>query len=125
MIKSRQLAKALYKLAEEKTPALENKFFDFLEKGKLKAQLPSILYHLEKITETEREKKGIVIEVAHEIKPKLAQEVKKYLEANRLPETVKIKKELIAGFRAKWQGRIYDASFQTGLKKLAETIGSF
>ena len=133
MIKSKQLAKALYELGEEtrlhqgyggamKEHDLDAKFFDFIEKKNLKAQLPSILYHLEKIAELDREKKGIQIETAHEIKNDTAHHIKKFLKADHLPEVVKIKKELIAGFRAKWNGMIYDASLQTGLKKLKEEI---
>jgi F0F1-type ATP synthase delta subunit len=35
---------------------------------------------------------------------------------------LKINKNLIAGFTAKWQGKFYDMSFNTGLKKLEENI---
>jgi len=133
MIKSRQLAKAIYELSEEKAENLDAKVFDFIERCNLKAQLPSDLFHLEKIFELEREKSGIVIETAHEVKPSTVQEIKKFL-MNNLParphggsgaggpEVLKVKKELLAGFRAKWQGVIYDASLETGLKKLKEEI---
>lgn len=122
MIKSKQLAKALFELSEEKTKDLEKKFFDFIEKRNLKAQLPSVLYHLEKIIELDREKKGIQIETAHEIKQDTIKHIKTFLKAEDLPEVIKIKKELIGGFRAKWKGTIYDSSILTGLKKLQETI---
>jgi len=122
MIKSKQLAKALYELGEEKIENLDAKFFDFIEKRKLQAQLPSVLYHLEKIAELDREKKGIQIEVAHEIKNETIKHIKTFLKADHLPEVIKNKKELIGGFRAKWNGMIYDSSIKTGLKKLEETI---
>jgi len=134
MIKSKQLARALYELSKEKdAQGLENKFFDFIQKRNLQAQLPSILYHLEKINELDREKHGIQIEVAHEIKHETVQKIKLFLTENLParnathnvaggPEIVKVKKELIAGFRAKWHGVVYDASLQTGLKKLTEQI---
>jgi len=122
MIKSKQLAKALFELSEENTKDLEKKFFDFIEKRNLKAQLPSVLYHLEKIIELDKEKKGIQIEIAHEIKNDTVKNIKSFLKAEDLPEVIKIKKELIAGFRAKWKGTIYDASIMMGLKKLQETI---
>lgn len=122
MIKSKQLARALYELEEEKVRGLDAKFFDFIEKNKLQAQIPSILYHLEKIMEADREKKGIIIETAHEIKEHTAHNIKTFLEAEKLPEVPRIKKELIGGFRAKWGGMIYDASIMTGLKKLKEEI---
>lgn len=131
MIKSKQLAQAIFELslgrsqtgeAKEKMPDLEVKLFDFIQKRNLQAQLPSILYHLKKIEELDREKHGIQIEVAHEIKPHTALEIKKFLKAEGLPEIIKVKKELIAGFRAKWNGVIYDRSIETGLKKLKEQI---
>jgi len=122
MIKSKQLAQALFELSEEKVEKLDAKFFDFIEKRKLQAQLPSILYHLEKIAELDREKKGIQIEVAHAVKEDTLKQIKTFLKAGKLPEVVKTKKELIGGFRAKWGGNIYDASIMTGLKKLKEQI---
>ncbi len=103
-------------------PQLADKFFEFMEKRNLKAQMPSVLYHLEKIVEAEQEKKGIVIETAHEIKHETANHIRKFLNADHLPETMKVKKELIGGFRAKWGGQVYDASILTGLKKLEEAI---
>ncbi len=122
MIKSRQLARALFELSESKTEHLDAKFFDFMEKRNLQAQMPSVLYHLEKITELDREKRGIQIETAHEIKPHTAHNIKKFLQVEDLHEVLKIKKELIGGFRAKYNGVIYDASIATGLKKLKESI---
>ena len=122
MIKSKQLAQALFELSNEKVENLDAKFFDFIEKRKLQAQLPSVLYHLEKIAELDREKKGIQIEVAHEIKNETIKHIKTFLKADHLPEVIKNKKELIGGFRAKWNGMIYDSSIKTGLKKLEETI---
>ncbi|HEY4494056.1 MAG TPA: F0F1 ATP synthase subunit delta [Candidatus Paceibacterota bacterium] len=122
MIKSKQLARALFELAEDKTAGLENKFLDFVKSRNLASQMPSVLYHLEKIMEREQEKKGIEIEVAHEIKPAIAHHIKTFLNADNLPETVKIKKELVGGFRAKWGGVIYDASILSGLQKLQKAI---
>jgi F0F1-type ATP synthase delta subunit len=122
MIKSKQLAKALFELSEEKVKDLDKKFFDFIKNRNLQAQLPSVLYHLEKIIEFDKEKKGIQIETAHEIKNDTVKQIKSFLKAEDLPEVIKIEKELIAGFRAKWKGMIYDASIITSLKKLEEVI---
>lgn len=122
MIKSRQLAKALYELSEDKTQNIEEKFLKFTEQRNLKAQLPQVLYHLEKIAEREKEKRGIVIEVAHSIKSDTIMNIKKHLKVENLSEVVRIKPELIGGFRAKYAGNIYDSSIETGLKKLEEII---
>lgn len=122
MIKSRQIAKALFELEASKTPQLAEKFAEFMKKTKLTAQIPAVLYHLEKINEIEKEKKGINIEVAHEIKPHTINEIKKFLKAEHTAETVKINKNIIAGFTAKFQGKFYDISIASGLKKLEESI---
>ena len=122
MINSKQLAKSLYEMSKENIPNLDAKFFDFIEKRNLKAQLPSILYHLEKIEKLDKEKNSVEIEVAHEIKDDTLRHVKSFLKVENMPEIVKNKKELIGGFRAKWNGVIYDASISTSLKKLKETI---
>ena len=122
MIKSKQLAKALYELSEANVEHLDKKFMDFIERQNLQAQLPSVLYHLEKIVETENEKKGIQIETAHEVHHTTVKHIKEFLKAENLKENLKIKKDLIGGFRAKWGGNIYDASISTGLKKLEEAI---
>jgi len=122
MIKSKQLAQALFQLSEEKVGNLDAKFFDFIQKKNLLAQLPSVLYHLEKIIELDKEKKGIQIETAHEISHETTKHIKTFLKAEDLSEVIKIKKELIGGFRAKWDGKIYDASIKNGLKKLEEVI---
>lgn len=128
MIKSKQLARALYELSEEHAEHLDVKFFDFIKKRKLEAQLPSVLYHLEKIAEADLEKKGIQIEVAHLISQDTIHKIKHFLskgtgvDFTKKREVVKIKKELVGGFRAKYDGVIYDSSITTGLKKLEELI---
>lgn len=122
MIKSKQLAKALYDLSLEKVENLDVKFFDFIERKNLKAQLPSVLYHFKKIAKLDNEKKSIQIEVAHDLKSDTVKQIKSFLKVDHLPEVIKNKKELIGGFRAKWGGVIYDASISTSLKKLKETI---
>ncbi len=130
MIKSRQIAKALYDLNEEErfTPpspggaSLAEKFLDFMKNTKLSAQIPAVLYHLEKIEKEAKEKKGVSIESAHELKGDTVKEIKNYLKAGEVDQTLKINKNLVAGFTAKWQGKFYDMSFATGLKKLEENI---
>lgn len=122
MIKSKLLAKALYELSESNIHDLDNRFFNFIKKQNLKAQLPGILCHLEKIIEIENEKKGICIETAHEIRKSTIHDIKNFLKVGHLKDNIKIKKELIGGFRAKWQGNLYDASVLTNLKKLEKLI---
>lgn len=122
MIKSKQLARALFELGEENTKDLEKKFFEFIDDKNLNAQIPSVLYHLEKIVSLDKTKKEIQIEVAHEIKEDTIKNIKQSLKAENLKENVVIKKELIGGFRAKYDGMIYDSSIMTGIKKLKEQI---
>ena len=130
MIKSKQLAQALYELGEENVQNLDAKFFDFIEKRNLKAEMPSVLYHLERIAKLDLEKKGIQIETAHAISKDTVEKIKSYIDKNistgqkvlEKMEVLKVKKELVGGFRAKYNGIIYDASIMTGLKKLENKI---
>ena len=122
MIKSRQIAKALFELETSKMANLPEKFVEFMKRTNMTAQIPTVLYHLEKINETEKEKKGITIESAHELKVHTVKEIKNYLKTGEAEETLKINKSLLAGFTAKWQGKFYDMSIASGLKKLEESI---
>src|SRR5690606_19611116 len=96
-------------------------------KQKLLSQVPAILFHLEKIAEQENESKSIIIETAHNINQDTVQKIKQFMslrvgDNKDLPEILKVKKELVAGFRAKQGGNIYDSSIMTGLQKLEEAI---
>lgn len=122
MIKSKQLAKALFELSKESIDDLDKKFFDFIKKRNLDSQIPSIFYHLEKINEREKEKVSIIIEAPHDLSQKTIENVKDFLQASNLPEVFKKNKDLIGGFRAKWRGNLYDASVSNSLKKLKEVI---
>jgi F0F1-type ATP synthase delta subunit len=131
MIKSKQLAQALFELSQQKVDNLDAKFFDFLEKRNLKAQMPAVLYHLERIVKLDLEKNGIQIETAHAVSRETVDKIKSYLgkkvaeggvDLSKKQEVLKIKKELVGGFRAKYDGIIYDSSITTGLKKLEELI---
>lgn len=122
MIKSKHLARAFFKLHEENNKDANVKFFDFIKKNNLTHQLPSILYHLEKIYEIESEKNFLKIETAHNIKTETILDIKKYLQINDLKDVVVIKEDLIAGFRAKWKGFMYDSSIENSIKKLQKEI---
>lgn len=122
MIKSKQLARAIFELSSSSTKDLSEKVTDFINKRNLKAQIPSVIYHLDKIIENSKEKHGIQIDIANEIKTETVNDIKTFLNAKDLKETVIIKRELIGGFRAKYRGVIYDASIATGLKRLKENI---
>lgn len=122
MIKSKQLAKVLHELTKDDTVDVSEKFFAFMKAKKLEAQMPSVLYHFEKIIEQEKEKKGIQIEVPHEVSAQTIKDIKEFLQIENLEETIKINKNLLAGFRARYQGKMYDSSLKTGLDKLKEKI---
>jgi len=132
MIKSKQLAQALYELSIKNIDNLDSKFFDFIEKRNLKAQMPSVLYHLERINKLNTEKNGMQIETAHPISKEILGEIKSFASKNisndknisEIVEMSKIQKDLIGGFRVKYNGVIYDASIMTSIKKLEERISS-
>ena len=132
MIKSKRLAQALYELSIKNIDNLDSKFFDFIEKRNLKAQMPSVLYHLERINKLNTEKNGMQIETAHPISKEILGEIKSFASKNisndknisEIVEMSKIQKDLIGGFRVKYNGVIYDASIMTSIKKLEERISS-
>lgn len=122
MIKSKLLAKALFELVEEKAPDIEEKFFSFMKKNRLESQIPSVLYRLDKIIEQDREKRGVQIEVPHDLTDNTKKEIKKFLKAEHLDDYVKLRKDLIAGFRAKWDGKMYDSSLESALRRLEKSL---
>jgi F0F1-type ATP synthase delta subunit len=122
MIKSKELARVLYELAREDTPDLWEKFSGFIKAKNLASQMPSVLYHFEKIVEAESEKRGVKIEVPHEVSGSTIQDIKEFLKAENLEETIEINKSLLAGFRARKAGVLHDFSFATALGKLKEQI---
>ena len=122
MIKSKDLAKSFFQLAKEDTPDLVENFLKFAKENKLEAQLPSVLYRVEKLAEQDRETNGIQIETAHAVSKGTIDKIKSFLKAEDLKDYHKINKDILAGFRAKWGGKAYDASFHTSLKKLEHAI---
>ncbi len=121
MIKSKHLALVLHEIIEKNDSSLEEKFFNFIKLQKLESQLPNILYRLEKILKKEDEKNKIQIEAPHDVSPETLENIKDFLKVKK-ENTFKINKELIAGFRARWEGQIYDASFKTSLEKFKNSI---
>lgn len=121
MIKSKHLASVLHEIIKENNSSLEEKFFNFIKNKKLESQLPNVLYRLEKILKKEEEKNKIQIEAPHEISTQTLEEIKNFLKVKK-ENTFKINKDLIAGFRARWEGQMYDASFKTSLEKFKNSI---
>jgi F0F1-type ATP synthase delta subunit len=122
MIKSKHLAVVLHEIINKNDSSLEEKFFNFIKIQKLESQLPNVLYRLEKILKKEDEKNKIQIEAPHDISSQTIKEVKTFLKVEQKENTFKINKDLIAGFRARWDGVVYDASFKTGLEKFKNSI---
>lgn len=121
-IRSKHLAKALFDLSLSSEKNLEDKFLAFVKEKNLNAQLPAVLYRVEKLIEKESEKNGIKIEFAHTVSNDTVSNIKKFLEAEKLKEYIKLNKNILAGFRASFGGVVYDASFSSKLKKLQDSI---
>ena len=67
-------------------------------------------------------KSKIKIETAHEIKAETVKKIKSFLRADELDHMVSVNKDLIAGFRTKWIGFMYESSVVTSLQKLEKKI---
>lgn len=122
IINSKHLAKVLFDIHKSGDRQMEEKFFNFVREKKIESQMRSVLHRVEKMIEEDKEKTGIKIEVPHDISQKTVEDIKNFLDAKNLVPHVKLNKSLIAGFRAKWNGGAYDASFASSLKKIEEVI---
>jgi F0F1-type ATP synthase delta subunit len=117
MIKSK-----IFDIYKEKGTLTEEQFFLFIKEKKLEAQLPSILNKLEYLLKNLDEKNKIQIEAPHALSEATVKDIKNFLQVPEMEEKVSLNKELIAGFRARYNGIIYDASFKTGLENLKKSI---
>ena len=89
-----------------------------LEKYKLLSLLPSIVQILKKIEQGNKAKDTIVIETPFPLDAKALESVQKITGTSSSPHEEVINKNLLAGFKAKWRGRLYDASAERMIKQL-------
>ena len=91
----------------------------FLEKRKLLTLLPQILRELQLLEQKERERTMLIIETPFTLSQDATQKVKELVGANKEVETkIVLKKNLLSGFKALYDGQSYDASARRIISQL-------
>lgn len=104
------------KIVEKNIPA--KAVVEVLGVYKLLSLLPSIKKDLEKISKNKDEHGKIHIESPFPLTEDALARIRR-IAGNDLAETsVTINQELLAGFKARWKGRLYDGSAQRIIKQL-------
>lgn len=92
--------------------------FATLTKYDLIALLPSIKKDIEKLSKEEGKREAIAIESPFPLDEKALARIKRIV-GNDLAETeVTINKDLLAGFKARYKGKLYDGSAERIIKQL-------
>ncbi len=120
-VTSKQLASALIRSLEEGTnpKTLLKNFEGFLEKNNLQTLLPNIVKNLEREVIVLDKKNTALIKVSHEVKDATVKLIEKFIDkAKSDPVKVEIDESLIGGFKAYYQGQVFDGSVKNYLKEL-------
>lgn len=89
-----------------------------LRKYKLLSILPSVLRTIKQIYSTENTLGSIVIESPFAIDKSAVESVQKIIGDTTAPHTVTINKKILAGFKARYKGKLYDGSAERIIKQL-------
>lgn len=113
MTLSRKIAEVLMKKNVPVDAVVET-----LRSYKLLSLLPSIKKNLEKFSRTQNEESRIHVESPYPLSGEALAHIKR-VAGNDLADTdVTINQELLAGFKARWKGKLYDGSAQRIIRQL-------
>lgn len=127
MITSSQLTKALRLLSEEEKDQAKvlDKFFAFLKHYSLEGLLPGVLAELTRQREEEKKLSSLEITTSHPLSEKSEEHIKKIIDAPAKVLVQKgIKKELLGGFKARYQGFEYQGSLSSQVDILERQLAS-
>lgn len=127
MIRSQELAQALFLILKEteskKIDLVFKRFVDFVEKNNLISQLPTIIRYLESYNEKEKDNDTLFIESPFDVSDVILNDIKDFVGVKRSTLIQRIiTPELIGGFRARYQGVIFDASIAYNLQVLKSRL---
>lgn len=112
-ITSKRLAKAL--ISSLKTDAFE----EFVERNHLGALMPNVVKNLERMSAEIKSENTALILVSHEISEPYVKLIEKLIEKEKShPVKIEIDESLIGGFKAYYQGQVFDGSVKNYLKEL-------
>lgn len=125
-ISSKQFTEAYLQSCESKTPAeieqITRQFLKTVKMARAWKMLPSIITNIQKISD---EKEGIinlVITTAREIDKDTSKKITEKLGFKKVRVTEYVKPEIIGGFIARTDNKIFDASIKTQLKQLKKHL---
>lgn len=113
MALSRQIAETIAKHGISAADVVET-----LRSYNLLALLPLIKNDLEKLSKDQGERDKLHVESPHPLGKEALAKIRRIV-GNDLAETsVTLSQELLAGFRARWKGRLFDGSAQRIIRQL-------
>ena len=89
-----------------------------LRKYKLLTLLPSVLRNIKQMHSIESERENISIETPFRLHDDALNKIQTIIGDTSAPHTVSIKKEILAGFKARFKGKLYDGSAKRIIKQL-------
>jgi F0F1-type ATP synthase delta subunit len=126
MISSKNLAEAIYKISSKSKKdddIILNSILDYVKSYKLESLLPKTLIYLEDKIKKEKKWNTFLIESRYPLNLEMLEKIKVKLKIEKETDSEKIeKKEIIGGFKATYQGIIYDGSLQNQLQLLKNSL---
>lgn len=121
MIQAQHIAKALISLVEDgKSPdEVAENFAKFSRRYNLENGMRGVVMHLDAEAAKRKEKNSATVVLAEETSEEAIEKIKKYI---NLPGdadiNISLDKELLAGFRAHYKDKLYEADLASRLEKL-------
>ena len=127
MFKSKDIAKALFEMVLKGADpeVVATSFFDFAKTKNLLNQIDGVLYHLDLLMRSDYKNKSLTIVSKHEVSIDLINKIKDKIKIGNDIEIIKEERsDLIGGFVAKYNGKIYDGSLKSQLHKMSQFLKS-
>jgi F0F1-type ATP synthase delta subunit len=121
---SQNLAAVLYRLAQSPQQSLEvDNFLSFCHQQKIDYLLPNILHYYQEISQREQNKQTVNLKINHKISSIILGKIKKIIGATDNSQVNLIEdKNILGGFIAEYQNKIFDASLKRQLDRLEHIL---
>ncbi|MDX1608155.1 MAG: F0F1 ATP synthase subunit delta [Candidatus Spechtbacterales bacterium] len=127
MLKTEDIAKALISLLEDDKKSAEepaDKFWEFAQRYNLEGRASGVLFHLEAELERQKEKNKAYITLAQPTSDEQVEKIKEIIGASNTDTELVQDKNLIAGFRARYKDKMYEANVKNNIEKLKQVLSS-
>jgi len=124
MISSKQLAKTLQVMSKEdhSQERILSQFLKFIKNHSLEGLLPSVLNELKRNQKESQLEKSLRVESAYKLTPTDESNIRRLTNAKTAPLVTETNKELLGGFRARYQGVEYEGSLGRAVENLEKTL---